>query len=118
MNTEDRRNVIELNRHLDTQGMSFEEEVELQKKVDAELKKLVDDAIADVHNSYFTDALLECANELRELMDCTVDEVDVDDPMKVLGAFVVQAKKLKNFTEAMKQELGKLYLDEAEENAR
>lgn len=60
-------NVVQLNKHLDTQGMSLEEEVELEKAIERELGEIIDNRIVDVCDDETVDASIKNEASWRDL---------------------------------------------------
>jgi hypothetical protein len=97
MNTEDRRNVIDLNKHLDSQMMTGEEEAIYDNDVEDALIALVDDHLLDINSELLTDALLACHSQWHDF----IQAIPQKGKAYSMGEALSDAKMSENVTQAL-----------------
>jgi len=118
MHTEDRRNVIELSRHLDSQMISDAEIVARENRVEESLSDMVEDKILDSQSDELIDAIISNPDAWRDFVNsvpCTDNPYSLDEAAQASRNLNRSVKKL---IDALEGHMRESLRDEAEEAAR
>lgn len=118
MNTEDSRNVIELNKYLDSQEMTGEEEVIFQNKVEDNLCTLVDGHLMDSCSDLLIDALIDCNAEWQDFIQAIPAQEQSYSMTEALSDAKHTEKATQRLIDALTTCLRKSLQIEAEEASR